>query len=146
VQSCEDKVVRFEHEVLLSRAIYDDTLLVCISAEVNMRVYCDAQSGLVAKVELVQTASQRHSSILVPKCAACQHGKQTRTPTPTKHGLQEQRGGLTADTNQAQSSRTTRLIGSWHGHQEQRDELTAERLQLGELVFSDHYESCGNPG
>jgi hypothetical protein len=50
--------------------------------------------------------------LIAPKCAACQFGKQGRTPTPTKHGTQDDSGSLTKN-----------------------------KLEPGELVFADQYES-----
>ena len=47
-----------------------------------------------------------------PKCAACQFGKQGRTPIPTHHSTKDATGSLTKD-----------------------------KLEPGQLVFSDQYES-----
>ena len=50
--------------------------------------------------------------LLAPKCAACQFGKQGRTPIPTKHSDKDD-------------------VGS----------LTKNKLEPGQLVFADQYES-----
>jgi hypothetical protein len=53
-----------------------------------------------------------HTQVEAPKCAACQLGKQGKRPIPTKHGTHEE-------------------VGS----------LSKEKLEPGDLVFIDQYES-----
>ena len=52
------------------------------------------------------------ANLQAPKCAACQFGKQGKTPTPTKHGDQDSPGSL-----------------------------SIEKMEPGQLVFMDQYES-----
>lgn len=52
------------------------------------------------------------ASLDAPKCAACQFGKQGRTPIPTHHSTKDEPGSL-----------------------------TKEKLEPGQLIFSDQYES-----
>ena len=52
------------------------------------------------------------ANLQAPKCAACQFGKQGKTPTPTKHGDQDSPGSL-----------------------------SIEKLEPGQMVFMDQYES-----
>ena len=52
------------------------------------------------------------ANLQAPKCAACQFGKQGKTPTPSKHGTNEDTGALSKD-----------------------------KLEPGQLVFMDQYQS-----
>ena len=52
------------------------------------------------------------ANLQAPKCAACQFGKQGKTPTPSKHGANDATG-----------------------------ELLKEKLEPGQLIFMDQYQS-----
>ena len=66
------------------------------------------RSGLLG----IKGETMGRANLQAPRCAACQFGKQGKTPTPTKHATHEDTGSL-----------------------------SKEKLEPGQLIFMDQYES-----